>query len=497
MTYLFYFSTCFNSTFMGGMLDEAITLAKDSKNNVYFTFCDGTLDMCMFNQEASKPLCGFCGYCTERVLRKYDIQTISLRHFVKEVISIPEYGTAEDLRNLIYRNVYIGLGIISSYISITRNLSPAIDEKSRTYFDAHIRQSIRLTDALYSIIETIKPDVIYNYNPRYEEFRSLFDICQSLGISCQITEAVKKDGTWRKVIYDNHLPHDILKRKARREYCWNHYSMTEKEKIELGNSFYVKRRGGKESGDKKIYVANQKEGNAPNFDESKRNIAIMNSSEDEFAAVGGDWDKLKLFKTQYDGIIYLLENAGKEIHFYLRVHPNLSEIPYKYHTDLYELPKKYSNITVVPANSNMSTYTIMEKCEKIICFGSTMGIESSYWGKPALLLGPSYYYYDDVVYIPKSNKELMVMLNDDLKAKNNINMIKYGAYTLDNTPVHLPMNNIDCQLIPQKLFGIKYHGSQYINFFFSEKITSLLIAICRKITGLNAFNRYRIPTAEE
>ena len=478
-------------------MDEAITLSKDSKNNVHFVYCDGVLDMCMFNQKGSKPLCKLCSACTRKTIRQYNINALSLQHFTKDNDKTFEYHTSEELRKIDYRDVHLGLGIISNYISMTRNLAPAINHESKKYFDAHLKQGVRFTDAMYSLINTLKPDVVYSYNPRYEEFRPVFDICKSLGISCQITEAVKRDGSWRKVIYDNHLPHDILKRKERREYCWEHYPMTEEEKEELGKSFYTKRRGGKDSGDRKIYVANQREGDAPDFDESKRNIAIMNSSEDEFAAVGGDWDALKLFKTQYDGIVYLLEHADKNFHFYLRVHPNLSEIPFKFHTDLYKLEEKYSNITVVPAKSNMSTYTIMEKCEKIICFGSTMGVESSFWGKPALLLGPSYYYYDDVVYIPKSKEELMEMLKTDLKPKNNINLIKYGAYTLDNTPVHLPMRNLNCEVISHKFMGIQYSGSQFMSFIINERLTSFILATGRAIASLSVFNKYKVPLGEE
>lgn len=496
MTYLFYFSTCFNSTFLGGMLDEAITLSKDPKNRVVFAHCDGTLDMCMFNQKGSKALCRFCGKCTGKVIRNYNIKNVSLRHFVNNKPHTFEYNTSEELRSIDYRNVHLGLGIISNYISMTRNLAPKIDAESRVYFDAHLQQGVRFVDAAYRLIETVKPDVVYNYNPRYEEFRPFFDICKSIGVSCQITEAVKRDGTWRKVIYDNHLPHDILKRKERREYCWENYPMKYEDKVELGKSFYTRRRGGLESGDKKIYVANQKEGDAPDFDETKHNIAIMNSSEDEFAAVGGEWDALKLFKTQYEGIIYLLEHAEKNYHFYLRIHPNLSDIPFKFHTDLYKLEDKYENITVVSANSNMSTYTIMEKCEKIVCFGSTMGVESSFWGKPAILLGPSFYYYDDVVYIPKTKEKLLEMLKEELKPKGNINMIKFGAYILDNTPVHLPMRNLDCQEIHRKFVGLNYRGSKFINIWINEKVTSFIIAFCRNVLGRAVFNRYSIPTTE-
>jgi len=497
MTYLLYFSTCFSSTFLGGILDEAISLSKLSGNRVIFATCDGIYSMCMYNYHGSKPLCKICGAFTHKIIAQYGIECISMRNFEKNKPVSFNYSNAEQLKKIAYRDVNLGLGVISNYITMTRNLSPKIDNKSRVYFDAHLAQGVKLVDAVYDLLDIIKPDFVYTYNPRFEEFRPVFEICKKIGICCKVTEAVKWKGKWNKVIYDNHMPHDIFKRKERREYCWANYPLSEEGKVDLGNSFYKKRRGGQESGDVKIYVANQKEGNAPVFDERKRNIAIMNSSEDEFAAVGGDWEKLKLFRTQYDGIMYLLENANNSFHFYLRVHPNLTDIPYKYHTDLYNLEKRFSNITVIPARSEMSTYTIMEKCEKVICFGSTMGIESSYWGKPAILLGPSYYYYDDVVYVPKSRDELMNMLVAKLDVKKNINIIKYGAYTLDSSPIQLEMKNLDCQVIKRSFVGIKYHGSKYLNCIINEQVTSFIIAVLRKITGAKFFWKYSIPILEE
>ncbi len=497
MTYLFYFNNCFNSTFFGGLLDEAITLAKDEGNRVVFAYCDGVNESCLFNRFNSKQLCKFCSCCTNKVIKQYDLETISSKCFSNGQNHSFTYKNALELRGIVYEKVNIGLGVISNYITQTRSLDPLIDEEARRYFDSHLEQCAKMTDAFYKMVETINPDVVYTYNPRFEEYRVVFDVCKALGIICQVTEAVKYKGEWRKVIYDNNLPHDIDMRKRRREYCWNHYEMPEEDKIALGHGFYKKRRGGEESGDKKIYVANQIEGYIPDFDNSKRNIAIMNSSEDEFAAVGGEWDKLKLFPTQYDGIVYLLEHAKQNFHFYLRVHPNLSDIKYKFHTDLYELEKKYNNITVIPATSDMSTYTIMEKCEKIITFGSTMGAESAYWGKVSILLGPSYYYYDGFTYNPKSKEELMEMLEKDLQPLYNDELIKFGAYTINNTPLHLPMRNLDCEPIHKRFLGIKYHNSSFIKFFINDSITGLYIAVGRYLLGSGLFNRIRrIPTKE-
>ncbi|MCS2656231.1 hypothetical protein NXV26_10165 [Bacteroides fragilis] len=150
----------------------------------------------------------------------------------------------------------------------------------------------------------------------------------------------------------------------------------------------MKRRNGIIAGDK-VYIENQIKGKLPiDWDDTKRNIAIFNSSEDEFIAVDRDFDNLSLYKSQIDGIRGILEHykENQTVHFYLRVHPNLKNVHYQYHLLLYDLSLKYPNITVIGADSDISTYDIMDNAEKVIVFGSTMGLESSYWGKPVILL---------------------------------------------------------------------------------------------------------------
>lgn len=496
MKYLFYFYSCFNSTMMGGLVDEAIELAKNKDNEVLFAYCGGTNNMCIaINPRGSSSLCAFCGKCTRRILKDYGISAVSLKEYVVDNRVSFNYKSASELRDITYRGVNIGMSIISNYISMTRNQSPRIDDNSKPYFDAHLSQSVSTVDALYKLIDEYKPDKLYSFNGRFEEVRPIYDISQTLHLPCTMTEVIKKDGKWYKVSFHDHLPHDIKYNLERREYCWKHYKLTEEEKVALGESFYIKRRGGQDTGDLRIYVENQVEGNINCFKEDKRNIAIFNSSEDEFAAVGGDWDKLKLFKNQYEGIIYLLENADPSIHFILRIHPNLEGIPYKYHTDLYNLPERYQNVTVIPASSNASTYTIMEKCEKVIAFWSTMGIESSYWGKPVILLGPAMYCYDDVTYFPKSKEEALGLLTKDLAPKKNENIIKYGAYLLNKDPLVVQTSIINCDTISHYFWGNKFTTTPFINFMGGEYLTGLYIAISRRIREKTS--KFIIPTEEE
>lgn len=295
MKYLFYFYSCFNPNFMGMLLDEAIDKAKDPNNEVLFTYCGGVCEMCLFNRQGSKPLCNFCTKVIKKTLDKYSLQSNPLTKYSLENKEVAfSYDTASSFRDLKYRGVNIGLGIMSSYISATRNLNPLINQDSKLYFDAHLRQGTAFIDSFYNLIEQFNPDIVYTFNGRYEEVRPVFDICKVKRLHLILSEGYPVNGVWKKIFFDNHLPHDIRYWVSLRDYCWEHYEMSEEEKSSLGNSFYQNRRNGLYAGDK-IYTKDQIAGSLPDIDSSKINIAIMNSSEDEYAAVGAEWDSLKFF----------------------------------------------------------------------------------------------------------------------------------------------------------------------------------------------------------
>ena len=86
------------------------------------------------------------------------------------------------------------------------------------------------------------------------------------------------------------------------------------------------------------------------------------------------------------------------------------------------------NFTLIPSDSKISTYALIDNCEKVLTFGSTAGIEATFWGKPSIMAGASMYLHLDAVYRPKTHEELLQMLTAQLKPKSKEDAIKYGYY---------------------------------------------------------------------
>jgi hypothetical protein len=163
------------------------------------------------------------------------------------------------------------------------------------------------------------------------------------------------------------------------------------------------------------------------LDKNKINIVIYNSSEDEFAAIGDEW-KNPIFVDQHDEIASIVHSmrGNKRVHIYLRVHPNLKNVKYKQLDKIYSLHAP--NFTIIPPESPISSYALLEKASKVVTFGSTVGVEATYCGIPSILAGQSYYRNLDCTYNPNSHEELIEMLLADLPPKEKEGALKYGYF---------------------------------------------------------------------
>lgn len=505
MRYLFYASCSFFKLGMAVLSDEAEQFVREG-NEVYFLFCDEAINTCSGNPCSNKGLCKTCKLWTKLDLSKLNKKIIikSLCDYKEDSHSRKwEYKDVDELKYITYRGASIGLSVLSSYIDFTRNLNPLIDEDSKIYFDNSLNQAASLVDSIALAVQDIKPDCFCLYNGRLVETRGVLDYMISQKIDTRVMEVVPdiESGQRYKVLFKNCLPQDIKANHRRYEEIWEESKLPEQKKIEIAESFYQNRRNHKAAGDQ-IFAASQQAGLLPaGFDSNKRNIVIFNSSEDEMAAIGGEYFELPLFDKQIEGIRFILQSNkdNNDIHFYLRIHPNLKKVNYKYHTDLYDLPKEFNNVTVIGASESVDTYILMDNADKIIVFNSTMGIESAYWHKPVILLGAPLYYYANICYVPKTADELQSMIIANLEPKFNDFIYKYGFKIMaakESTIDPDRYKYYDWTPFSINVFGNKAEGVAYQTLFGSKKLALFVFSVMRVLSESFCKNKFTLPLKE-
>ena len=127
-----------------------------------------------------------------------------------------------------------------------------------------------------------------------------------------------------------------------------------------------------------------------------------------------------------------------------------------------------TNLTVIAATAPCSTYDLLDAAEKVIVFGSTMGVESAYWGKPTILLAGAFYHELDVCYAPATPEEIYPLIEcRDLPPKSREGAIRYGYYILNRTLLAIPNKYIDYALYKT---GRKSYACGYAEFLGSRKL---------------------------
>ncbi len=458
-----YYSTCSYATPHIGVVMNAIQNDLKEGHEVYFAYCDGICTSCFKNMDANAAKCKLCRITYHKCI--FDKingvkEFLPIKKSANSEKSVPVYSSLQELKNIEYKGVHVGLSILSLYFSITRNIEFDITPQRRKYFDFIINETFNLVDAAENLINTVDPDCITIYNGRYYENRAFYDLSQIHKLHFESLEVI---GGFNEphypVKFTDCLPHDFHFFANKAKEIWRNAPGTDDEKAKIASAFYEKRRNGIVACDK-VYTGQQIQGMLPELFEGKKNIVIFNSSSDEIAAIGGEWDSEQLFESQYECIKHLLSNLPKDCHIYLRIHPNLTGVNHKHHMDLYKLKDLSTQITIIPPADKISSYSLLDIADKVIVFGSTMGAEACYWGKPAILIGPAFYADLDLAYRPRNIKEIAPLLSADLQPKDKTGALYYSFY-IQNRQERSESVNMKLSPTVHNLFGKKFKTFSY------------------------------------
>jgi len=377
----------------------------DRGDEVIIAVCSGGKNYsCSFNVWGLPPICYACKQKTKNALGLLSGEFICIDTPQIAVCSdVPNISDRYKLKAIELDGVDIGQAVYSSYLGSTRdlNLDGAVSQiaLSRLYATA----STLLKWIEYVIFE-YRPDEILLYNGRQSQYRPVFRMGRKHNVRTIVVEysGQSNDGVFR---FENKLPQDLNSLEAKINKTYSAYS---EDASKVAADYYVFKRSGGVINDSKSYVLDQKPGLLPaDWGSDVKNLVIFNSSEDEFAALGGVYDDT-LFPSQLEAIEFVVRSASHidGLRVWLRVHPNLANVKWDFVAQLSELARRFKNFSVIPGNSSVSSYSVLDSATAVISFGSTIGIEAAYWGKPSILLGRCIYERLGSVYVPGTKDEL-------------------------------------------------------------------------------------------
>jgi hypothetical protein len=341
----------------------------------------------------------------------------------KEIIaSLPlEFDSIKDLQALKIENFDIGFSVVSSLISFTRNPKPIPSDFKPALF-SFITSAAGLYFGFRKWLKMNKPDLVFLFNGRLAHTRAIMRACQAEGVHFVIHErGANKD---KYALFPDNSPHDLKYIQSEVLRLWNESDPEQREKE--GRSFYELTASGQEIG-WFSFTSKQKNVLPENWQTDQYNVVIFSSSEDEFASLSEEWHN-HIYPSQIDGIKRIAADllSEKQVHFFLRVHPNLKKVDNEEKRALYALEAE--NLTIVKAESEVSSYKLLKEANLILTFGSTMGIEAVYQGKPSILAGRSLYSELGATYNPSNHQKVVELLKNPPPALDKTGAIIYGHY---------------------------------------------------------------------
>lgn len=286
------------------------------------------------------------------------------------------------------------LGIESHCYSLLR--TDRIEESS---YGRQVRRQIRQKalacfDKSHTFFLTRAFELVYVPNFRYSSQKASLLAAKTLGISTRFFEA---DGPVNLNMYLN-LPYHVHDRVSCQMHARELTRNLSMDELATFVSAYKIQRFGVAPIENQ-YSARWSEDSGKNFLRQlervqSRRIGIFTSSVEEMWGLEDDWRAG--WKSQWEAIeaVLGLPFLARD-KFVLRVHPNLGNKERRYfrremrHIKL--LSERFPNLSVIPHNSKMSSYRLIENLDLVVVFNSTIGLEATILGKPVLRLAPTYY----------------------------------------------------------------------------------------------------------
>jgi Capsule polysaccharide biosynthesis protein len=410
---------------------ELIQRHLDKGDEVVHLHCDTELLACDANPNHDLDICRECTAIRKAGIsllqpRVPSISFLNLSQSNEQELGYVQksFASIAELKNFCIEEFDIGMAVLSSIISLTRDPEPDLSAFSDTV-SRFLAAALSIYRSVQNYLEENPVDRVYVFNGRFAPVRAVLRACQSRGVPCYVHE--RGHDIHHYAVEKNTTTHDLKYMQQQIRKQWEHAAGDSRRK-QIAAEFYLDRSKGVVQS-WYSYVDRQKEGLLPaSWNPAKKNVAIFNSSEDEYAATNAQWNN-PLYANQLDGlqkIVRSLEADHDNIHIYLRLHPNLKGVDNKHTRELYNLRRDFFKI--IAPDDPVSTYALIKHADKVLTFGSTVGIEAVFWGTPSILVGRSYYQNLGGTYNPASHEELMGLLKADLYPKEIAAALMYGYY---------------------------------------------------------------------
>jgi hypothetical protein len=381
--------------------------------------CDGAVKGCVANPFGIKSVCRHCRKIRDVALSNMPTQCerISLDVFVaskqREWFELPKEVNQELKRG-------VESTILTFYRRFVNLSSPSLSARLyRTLENRYMQHSQFVYHAVTNFLKHNKVSRIEFFNGRIVPTLAAMYAAKNTPLSYAVIEV---SGHARQLFTtDNQSVHDLKHSQS----ALHDFIETGSFNPEIGKDFFELRRSGIAT-DARSFIKGQKRGML-RLVKCKPILAVFTSSADELQVGGDQWFTHASINpiTFIHRIAELLSNS---YHIVVRMHPNQAGDRTGAAKEMIRALSHYDGIDLIKPTDVHSTYELIDSSRAVITFGSSVGLEATYWDKPSILAGRALWDQLDVAYFVETPEQIKNLLLGELVARSKSDAVAVGAY---------------------------------------------------------------------
>lgn len=383
-------------------------------------YCNGGVKGCVANPFGLASACRHCCRVRDKAIGDLipDIRSFSLETYFTDF-------TDEHEKYLEYTNEQLSVGVNSTVLTFYRldvhrlsKLSPR-GVLFRSISTRYLYHSQFVFFALKNFLQAEETDRIEFFNGRITPTRAAM-----LAASSSFTDfgVIEVSGQGRQIFLSRNVSiHDLHYNQQRLQ----NFVDSGTADLVTGTRFFESRRNGI-STDARSFTQRQKYGEL-SVKDSRPILAIFTSSADELQVAGKQW----FTSASNDPIWFILQLADlldSTYRLIVRMHPNQAGDRTGAAQKMQKLFTLHPRIELLRPQDCQSTYELIDASAAVLTFGSTVGLEATFWGKPSILCGRATWERLDVAYFAESPSKVSALLKGGIPAKSKSDSIIAGAF---------------------------------------------------------------------
>ena len=322
---------------------------------------------------------------------------------IKDALDLPDPRSFIDisdpaLRDVRFENFDIGMGVISSMVSLTRDARVDLT-RHEDYVMALAADALALYRLSRELIRQHAYDIVIFFNGRQAPVRAIRRACEAQDVRFLAYE--RGSSIDKYALFDCSTPHHPA---GFRQWANSWWTVTESPDVKARQ--YLERRRAGNPPEWYSFTDRQELGYCPPGD-SRPRVTFFTSSEDELVAVGDELSADSPLCDQAEAIRAVgLACRARGYEYVVRFHPNTAPSE----TRLFAAARDVAALSYEPA-SKVDTYALADSSKIIFTHSSTIGLEAAAAGKPVFYVGRNYFEQCHSVHRLRHEEEIAAALD--------------------------------------------------------------------------------------